>query len=285
MHKGDLKAMLPDADFAFVAREVRLRSGLVLSPDKAYLLDTRLTPLARKEGYEGLADLIAAARLRRDEKLLWAMTDALTTNETFFFRDKTPFEVFRDPIVPSLMSARPQGARLRILCAACSTGQEPYSLAMLLDEMNASGRRVDAEIVAVDLSDRVLEKARQGLYSQFEVQRGLPVTSLVKYFEKTGDLWRISDRLRAMVRFQRFNLLDDVRALGKFDVVFCRNVLIYFDQGSKKQTLERIAGAMADDGFLVLGAAETVMGLTEAFKLSKDRRGLYVRNTAWRQAA
>jgi chemotaxis protein methyltransferase CheR len=275
---------IPDHEFQFIAREVRARSGLVLTPDKAYLLETRLGPLARKEGFATLVEFASAARVRRDERLLWAITDALTTNETFFFRDKTPFDTFREHVVPEL-SQRLKGARARIWCAACSTGQEPYSLAITLQELRSLGRGIDAEIVATDISERVLEKARSGLFSQFEVQRGLPVQHLVKYFEKAGDLWRVNDRTRAMVRFQPHNLLGDARALGRFDVVFCRNVLIYFDPGQKKTSLESIASAMTENGYLFLGAAETTMGVTEAFSAAANLRGLYARNAGWRQAA
>lgn len=276
---------LSDADFQFVSKEIRARSGLVLTPDKAYLLDTRLSPVARKEGYASVQELINATRMRRDERLLWAMTDALTTNETFFFRDKTPFDQFRDAALPELLRKRGAGARLRVWNAACSTGQEPYSLAMLMSELRAIGKGCDMEIVATDISERVLEKARSGLYSQFEVQRGLPIQLLMKYFEKAGDLWRIQDRLRAMVRFQKHNLLEDAMGLGRFDVVFCRNVLIYFDPDAKRRTLEKIAASMPEDGCLFLGAAETTMGITEAFQPAPDRRGLYIRNPAWRRAA
>lgn len=277
--------MLPDAEFSFIAREVKSRSGLVLTPDKAYLLETRLAPIARREGLVGISELIAQARTRRDEKLIWQITDALTTNETFFFRDKTPFDLLRETALPTLLQKRGPKARLRIWCAAASTGQEPYSIAMILDELRASGRGVDAEIVATDISDRVLEKARAGLYSQFEVQRGLPAPLLCRYFEKAGDLWRISDRLRSMVRYQRHNLLEDCRALGRFDIVFCRNVLIYFEPDVKRSALERIASCTAEDGYLLLGAAETVMGITDAFSSIPDRRGLYARNAGWRKAA
>lgn len=277
--------MLADAEFQFIAREIKARSGLVLTQDKAYLLETRLGPIARKEGFKTIAELVLAARAKRDERLMWAMTDALTTNETFFFRDKTPFDTFRDTILPDLMRKRGPNPKLRIWCAAASTGQEPYSLAMLLDEQRSIGRAVDAEIIATDISERVLEKARTGLYSQFEVQRGLPIQMLVKHFERNGDMWRISDRMRAAVRYQKFNLLEDPRALGRFDVVFVRNVLIYFEPTAKKQTLERIASVMPDDGYLLLGAAETVMGVTEAFQGAPNVRSLYQRNAAWKRAA
>jgi chemotaxis protein methyltransferase CheR len=277
--------MLPEAEFAFIAREVRMRSGLVLTPDKSYLLETRLALIMRREGFASLKELAVAARSRRDEKMLWAITDALTTNETFFFRDKTPFDLFRDGVTPSLIKSRGPSPRVRILCAACSTGQEPYSLAMLLDELREQGTPINAEIIGVDISDRVLEKAKSGLYSQFEVQRGLPAKLLVKHFEKVNDMWRISDRIRSAVKFQRFNLLDDLKPLGRFDVVFCRNVLIYFDQPTKKNTLERLAANMPEDGFLLLGAAETMMGVTDAFEGVPERRGLYRRNGRWKASA
>jgi chemotaxis protein methyltransferase CheR len=276
---------LPDHEFQFIVREIRARSGLVLTPDKAYLLETRLAPIARREGFSSVAELVSAARVRRDDRLLWTMTDALTTNETFFFRDKTPFDQLKDSAFPDLMASRSGPLRLRIWCAACSTGQEPYSIAMLLQELRLQGKMIDAEILATDISDRVLEKARAGLYSQFEVQRGLPIQYLVKYFEKAGDLWRINDKTRAMVRFQKHNLLENPAGLGRFDIVFCRNVLIYFDPAAKQKTLEAIANITADDGFLLLGAAETTMGVTDAFLTSSDRRGLYKRNAKWRKAA
>ncbi len=255
---------MADADFAFVAREVKARSGLVLTADKSYLLETRLAPIARKESLASVAELAAAARLRRDERLIWQMTDALTTNETHFFRDRKPFALLRDRIIPELQQARPAG-RLRIWSAATSTGQEAFSLAMLLDDLRAGGRGVDAEIVATDLSERVLEKARAGLYTQFEVQRGLPVRTLIRHFEKVGEFWRIADRIRAMVRFQRFNLLDDLAPLGVFDVVVCRNVLSYFAPETRRQVLERIAAQMTDDGVLLLGATESTVGVSDAF--------------------
>jgi chemotaxis protein methyltransferase CheR len=276
---------LPDHEFQFICREIRARSGLVLTADKAYLLETRLSPIARREGFSSVAELISAARVRRDDRLLWTMTEALTTNETFFFRDKTPFDQLKDVALPGFAASRSGPQRLRIWCAACSTGQEPYSIAMLLQELRSQGKPIDAEIVATDISERVLEKARAGLYSQFEVQRGLPIQYLVKYFEKAGDLWRINDKTRAMVRFQKHNLLENPGALGRFDIVFCRNVLIYFDPQTKQKTLEVIASMTADDGFLLLGAAETTMGVTEAFITSTDRRGIYKRNAKWRRAA
>jgi len=204
----------------------------------------------------------------------------MTTNETFFFRDKVPFDHFRDTIMPEMLKLRAARKSLRIWCAAGSTGQEPYSLAMCLKEMSAalSGWRV--EILATDLSQEVLEKSRTGIYSQFEVQRGLPIQMLVKYFKQIGELWQINPDIRGMVAHRQLNLLHDFGQLGCFDVIFCRNVLIYFDQETKANIFGRLVRSMEPDGFLVLGAAETVVGLTEAFKPIGDRRGLYRPNDA-----
>jgi chemotaxis protein methyltransferase CheR len=209
----------------------------------------------------------------------------MTTNETFFFRDKLPFDHFRDTIMPALIAARAREKRIRIWCTAASTGQEPYSLAMLLKGMGAaiSGYRID--IVATDLSSEILEKAKAGIYTQFEVQRGLAVQLLVKYFDQVGETWQLAPELRSMVQFRPINLLNDFSALGTFDVVFCRNVLIYFDQDTKIAVLDRIAQQMPDDGYLVLGAAETVIGLTGAFKPLADKRGLYVTTSGTKQPA
>lgn len=269
-------------DLEFLAGIVRQRSGLVLTADKGYLLESRLSPVARKEGFNSVEDLVAAVRTRRDERLMWSITDAMTTNETFFFRDKTPFDLFRDQVMPSLLQKKGANGRVRIWCAAASTGQEPYSLAMVLADNAVKYGNMNVEIIGTDISERVLEKAQSGLYTQFEVQRGLPVTALVKYFEKKDDLWRLKSDITSKVKFKKANLLEDFRSLGQFDVVFCRNVLIYFDQPTKRKVLEQMAGCMGDDGYLFLGAAETVMGITDAFQTKADARGLYCRTAGWK---
>jgi len=264
-------------DYDYLRKLLKDRSGLILSADKQYLVESRLTPLARKAGIATLADLVSKIKAN-NERLIVEVVEAMTTNESFFYRDKVPFDHFKDAIMPSLIAARAKERRIRIWCAAASTGQEPYSLAMCLKEMKdkIAGWRVD--IIGTDLSTEVLEKAKAGVYSQFEVQRGLPIQMLVKYFTQTGDTWQISPEIRAMVQYKPLNLLADFAHLGNFDVVFCRNVLIYFDQETKIGVLNRIARMLEGDGFLVLGAAETVVGLTEAFKPMQDRRGLYVPN-------
>jgi chemotaxis protein methyltransferase CheR len=254
---------------------VRKRAGIVLTGDKLYLLESRLAPLARKEGLPSIDDLIHVVRSRREERLINQVVDVMTTSETYFFRDKTPFDHLRDALFPALSGAR-RGGRIRVWCAACSTGQEAYSIAMMLDESPQLTGGVPVEIVATDISDRCLERARQGLFTQFEVQRGLPIQMLMRHFTQQDDHWRISERQRRQVTFRKQNLIDAAYSLGgKFDVVLCRNVITYFDGPTKNAVLERIAQQLNPGGFLILGAAESVVGLTEAFEPSQDRRGLY----------
>jgi chemotaxis protein methyltransferase CheR len=262
-------------DYEYLQRLLKTRSGLALSADKHYLVESRLLPLARKAGLFNLTGLVAKLKRPDAEPLIVEVVEAMTTNESFFFRDKLPFEHFRDTVVPALLAARSATRRIRIWCAAASTGQEPYSLALCLKEMGKDLRGFRIEIVATDLSTEVLEKAKSGIYSQFEVQRGLPVLMLIKYFAQTGEMWQIAPEIRAMVKYLPVNLLHSFSQLGRFDVVFCRNVLIYFDQATKIGVLERIADVTERDGFLVLGGAETVVGLTDRFKPIAGRRGLY----------
>jgi chemotaxis protein methyltransferase CheR len=203
----------------------------------------------------------------------------MTTNESLFFRDIWPFEVLRTKVLPRIVDNRPNRT-IRIWSAACSSGQEPYSISMVLKEQ---ARRMDGwrfEVVATDLSREMLMKAKTGFYTQFEVQRGLPVTMLVKYFKQIGDKWQIDASIRSMVKFCEFNLLNDPRSLGRFDVVFCRNVLIYFDQATKKRVLERISQNMPSDGVLYLGGAETVLGVTDRFQPMPGQRGVYCLSSA-----
>ncbi len=266
-------------DYEYLRKLLRDQSGLDLSTDKQYLIESRLVPLARKAGLPGISDLVQKMK-GGSNALITQVVEAMTTNETFFFRDKVPFDHFRDTIMPELLKLRAARKSLRIWCAAGSTGQEPYSLSMCLKEMSAALTGWRVEIIATDLSQEVLEKSRTGIYSQFEVQRGLPIQMLVKYFKQMGELWQINPDLRAMVAHRQLNLLHDFGQLGSFDVIFCRNVLIYFDQETKANIFGRLARSMEADGFLVLGAAETVVGLTEAFKPIGERRGLYRPNDA-----
>jgi chemotaxis protein methyltransferase CheR len=244
--------MRPD-QFQFMRGFLKERSGLVLGEDKAYLLESRLTPVARKQGLKDLEELIDKVMKGGDAALHMVVTEAMTTNESFFFRDQKPFDLFRDTVMPHLVETRAATKRFRVWSAAASSGQEPYSLAMLLTEA----------------------AAKNGRYSQFEVQRGMPITLLVKYFDKDGDQWQVKPNIKAMVDYKVYNLLHDLTPLGKFDVVFCRNVLIYFDQPTKKMVLENIRKMMPDDGFLFLGGAETVLGITDQFAPVPGLRGIY----------
>lgn len=261
-------------DFDFLAKMLKDRSGLVLTKDKSYLLESRLMPVARKRGYKGLDELVAQLR-KRDEALAVDVTEAMTTNESFFFRDQKPFDQFKQVVLPNLLQTRATKKSFRIWCAAASSGQEPYSLAMILKEEGAKLAGWKTEIVGTDISREILQKARAGLYSQFEVQRGLPIQMLVKYFKKRDDQWEIDPAIRAMVQYKEWNLLGDLSALGSFDVVFCRNVLIYFDQETKGGVLDNISRQMSDDGVLYLGGAETVLGISERFKPIPSQRGVY----------
>jgi chemotaxis protein methyltransferase CheR len=264
-------------DYDYLRKLLKDRSGLVLSDDKQYLIESRLLPLARKAGISGIGELVQKMKSGPDS-LIVDVVEAMTTNETFFFRDKIPFEHFKTTIMPELLRERASRRSLRIWCAASSTGQEPYSLAMMLKEMSAEIAGWRIEIIATDLSQEVLEKSKAGIYSQFEVQRGLPIQLLVRYFKQIGDMWQVNPDVRAMVQFRQLNLLNDFSHLGMFDVIFCRNVLIYFDQETKIAIFNRLLRVHEASGYLLLGAAETVVGLTDAYRPCPDRRGLYVPN-------
>lgn len=265
--------MTPES-FNYLAGLVKARSGIVLTADKGYMLETRLGAMLRREGLAGLDALALRLRGPRAEPLVAEMVEALTTNESSFFRDGKPFEHLKR-LLPRLAAARPPGQAIRIWSAACSSGQEAYSVAMTVAELGAGlgGRRV--EILGTDISREMLDRAKEGVFTQFEVQRGLPVQMLVKHFRQEGGRWRVAPELRAMTRWQAFNLLDDPRGLGRFDVIFCRNVLIYFDAPTKSRVLAALAGQLAADGVVYLGGAETVLGLTERLVPVSGERGVY----------
>lgn len=262
-------------------------AGIVLTTEKAYFIDARLSPVLREEKIASLDELMSRAE-RGDRRLAQRVIDALTTNETFFFRDRAPFDHFRNIMIPELLERRLAGRTLRIWCAACSSGQEPFSLVMMLDEMKAELGGRNVEIHASDISETILDRAKSGTFNQFEVQRGLPTKMLLRHFEKIGENWKISPDVIRRVNFFKFNLLDDPRALGTFDIVFCRNVLIYFDRPTRTKIFERIADRLAPDGYLVLGGAESTFGVTDRFTTHPKERMLQVplaRKTASVQAA
>jgi chemotaxis protein methyltransferase CheR len=266
-------------DYEYLRKLLKERSGLDLSADKQYLVESRLVPLARRVGLAGIPELVRKMKGGADA-LTVDVVEAMTTNETFFFRDKIPFDHMRETILPVLTKARANRRSLRIWSAASSTGQEPYSIAMLLKEAAQALAGWRTEIVASDLSQGVLEKSRAALFSQFEVQRGLPIQMLVKYFTQVGELWQLNADIRGMVQHRQLNLLQDFSHLGMFDVIFCRNVMIYFDQDTKAAIFERLVKQLEPDGMLILGAAESVVGITDAFKPYPEKRGLYQSNPA-----
>ena len=239
-------------------------SGIVLNESKRYLLEMRLKPVAEAHGLASLNQLSQLIRL--DRALRRQTVEAMTTNESLFFRDTSPFEALRATIIPELLERRAQSRRLSIWCAACSSGQEPYSLAMLLAETVPQQDFWKIEILATDISEAMLGRARQGRFMQLEVNRGLPVQSLVKYFERDHLEWVLKPAIRAAVSFRQFNLMDDMRRLGPFDLVLCRNVLIYFDTPLKTKILAGIRFVLAPDGYLLLGSAETVFHLDEHYE-------------------
>ncbi|MBO6892827.1 MAG: protein-glutamate O-methyltransferase CheR [Roseibium sp.] len=273
------------SEFEFLKNFLKTKSGLVLSNDKQYLVESRLQPIARSSKLETLSAVIQTLQRGGNRALETDVIEAMTTNESFFFRDKTPFDHFKDTMLPSLLESRATRRQIKIWCAAASTGQEPYSLGICLKEQASKMAGWRTRILGTDLSQEVLEKAKAGLYSQFEVQRGLPIQMLLKYFEQQGEMWQINPDMRAMVEWRKFNLLDSFTSLGEFDIIFCRNVLIYFDQATKSEILGRLAKSVPDDGFLVLGAAETVVGLTDAFKPVPGKRGLFQKKQAAQASA
>lgn len=270
-------------DFELFSTLVKQRSGLVLTPEKSYLLESRLFPVARKHNMKTIEDVAQALRIKRDEVLMTDITEAMTTNESFFFRDQKPFTLFQKTILPELLASRASRKHIRIWSAAASSGQEAYSLAMICAEEAARLQGWKIDIIGTDLSREMIARAKTGIYSQFEVQRGLPVTYLIKYFQQiTGDKWQIKDNLRQMVQFREANLLTDFGLIGTFDVVYCRNVLIYFDMPTKTKVLNAISAIMPPDGFLLMGGAETVLGVCDKFKPVPGEHGLYTQtaNTA-----
>jgi chemotaxis protein methyltransferase CheR len=274
-----------NTDFAYIATLLKERSGLIVTPEKTYLFETRLLPVARRANLGTLEQLIAAMRTGRNEALIGEVVDAMTTNETSFFRDRHPFEAMKKVLLPGLIERRAAQKHLRIWSAACSTGQEAYSLAMMLRDdfpLLASWR---VEIVGTDISPSVVARAKEGTYSTFEVQRGLPIQLLVKHFDQVGEQWRIKPEIRRMADFRLFNLLGDLAPLGQFDIILCRNVLIYFDLALKARVLDGMHQRLARDGGLILGGAESVFGICDKFTDIAGLRGVYApgatARTAW----
>lgn len=257
-------AVLSRTDFDYLCRIVRDDSAIVLDTDKIYLVETRLLAMVRREGFDEPGAMLAVARTRSD--LRTRLVEAMTTNETSFFRDAHPFQVLRTHIIPERVAARGTDRQLNIWCAACSSGQEPYSLAMLLRENFPDlVRDWTIRIVATDLSGEMLNRARSGTFGQLEINRGLPVRYLVKYFTKSGLEWTIRHDIRGMVEFRSLNLIGPWANMPAFDIVLLRNALIYFDLDARRQILSRMKRLLRPGGWLLLGSAETTMGVDETF--------------------
>lgn len=262
-------------DFKFYQKMLYEKSGLALTAEKTYLLESRLAPIVRNQGLNTLQELTKILKTAPGSTLLRQVIDAMMTNETLFFRDQKPFTQFRTAVLPALLKSRLGKKSLKIWSAACSTGQEPYSVAMILQEDLPILKDWSIDFLATDISDAALSHARKAEYNQFEIQRGLPINMVMKYFKQDGSIWALDKKIRDMIRFESFNLLERMDRFGTFDVVFCRNVLIYFDEETKKRVLSNLVKKLAPDGFLFLGGSETVIGLCPDLKGLSGCPGLY----------
>lgn len=264
------------ADFDFVRELVYQRSAIVLDPGKEYLVQARLLNVAQNQGCSSLGELVSRLRTQPVGDLQQKVIEAITTNETSFFRDFYPFEALRKVVVPELLSKRSADPRLTIWCGAASTGQEPYSLAITFREHFPSLAKTNLRIIATDINTEVLEQARQGIYSQMEVNRGLPATLLVRYFDKVGTSWQVKEEIRKMVEFRTCNLIGQWPVLPPLDIVMLRNVLIYFDTDTKKLILSKARKILRPDGVLFLGGAESTLSLDDTFeRISLERTTAY----------
>lgn len=261
----------------YLRRLVHTRAALVIDEDKDYLLRSRLEPVAKRVGLADIDALVAELRRERSPELVVDVVEALTTNETYFFRDQHPFEALRQHILPALARTRSTSRVIRIWCAAASTGQEPYSVAMTVLDALPDASLWTIDIVATDINRTVLERARRGVYKQHEVDRGLPPEVRGRWFERCGQEWSVRSEVQRCVRFEALNLLDPWPWREGFDVVFMRNVLIYFDVATKRGLLSRVREHLAPDGVLFLGSTETTLNLDDAFVPVRDRGSLYFR--------
>lgn len=268
--------MTPD-DFAFVCRLVRDRSAVVLEPGKEYLVESRLAPVVRAHNLDSIGALVARLRSPAEQVLRTRVVEAMVTTETSFFRDATPFEGLRNVVLPGLIAARASERRLNIWSTACSSGQEAYSVAITIRDHFPDLASWQVSILATDISADILVRARDGLYTQVEANRGLPAAALVKHFRQEGTCWRVSDAVRRAVEFRELNLVRPWPVMSRMDVIFLRNVMIYFDADTKKAILGRVARLLRPDGYLVLGAAETTLNLTDAFRRVDALKGGFYR--------
>ena len=264
MHSQTSISQIHPDNYRFLQEHIYSQVGIVLEEDKHYLFESRLAPIIRRLGLGTIDDLCALLKATCQAEISRQVVEAMTTNETYFFRDPAQYEAIRTVLLPRLIEERRDTKRLRFWSAAASTGQEAYSLAMRLVEAGLSDWNI--QILATDFSSKVLERARSGKYQQIEVNRGLPAALLVKYFRQSGAEWQLSDQVRRMVVFETIDLRSSMRALGPFDLVFCRNVMIYFDTQTKKNILKQLHGTMFRGGWLMLGGVETAFGVEEIFE-------------------
>jgi len=257
-------AVINPKNYKFLLEHVYSHTGIVLEGDKRYLFECRLAPIVRRLGLESIDDLCSLIQSSRQPEVSHQVVEAMTTNETYFFRDPSHYEAIRTVLLPRLVNERRDTKRLRFWSAASSTGQEAYSLAMLLIEEGLSHWNI--QILGTDFSSQALERARSGKYQQIEVNRGLPASLLIKHFRRSGTVWQLDDRVCRMVRFETIDLRNNMRALGPFDLVFCRNVMIYFDAETKKNILKELHGTLFRGGWLLLGGIETAFGIDEYFE-------------------
>ena len=269
-------AMSPQS-YSYICELVRARSAIVLDAGKEYLVESRLIPYARTAGFASIDELAAAMERTPFGAMHRGAIEAMTTNETSFFRDIHPFDTLRTEVIPEIMARRSAERTLNFWCAAASTGQESYSVAMLLREHFPALKDWKLHFLATDLSTATLAKARSGRYSQLEVNRGLPAPLLVKYFTKVGMEWQVNDDIRGMVEFRELNLIERWPAMPKCDIVFMRNVLIYFDVEVKRQILANVRSVMDPNGYLLLGSAETTMAIDDKFERVQMGRGVTYR--------
>jgi chemotaxis protein methyltransferase CheR len=256
--------------------KLQKETGIIISKEKTYLIETRLYPITKKNNYKNIDEVLTKIRKGLYRNLMQEVFDSMTTNETSFFRDKRPFEIFEEVSIPELIEKNKRTKKLKIWSAACSSGQEAYSLAMILDR-NPLIRSWDIKIIATDISQTIINKAKQGIYSQFEVQRGIPTKDLLKYFYKEGKDWVVKDFLKKNIQFEVGNIFHPRSYIRNFDVVFCRNALIYFDKEDKQKAIDNISYSLVQNGHFYIGGAETILGKSDSLKLRKEHHGLYTK--------
>ncbi|QNL18086.1 protein-glutamate O-methyltransferase CheR [Hyphobacterium sp. CCMP332] len=277
--------MLDAAAIKTISEEARRRAGIAIPQAQTYLVEARLAPVARSEGYDSQADLVRALESSKDDRLWRRVVESLADHETWFFRDPAPLDHFMADILPVLARVKARKAPIRILCAGCGTGQEAWSLAILLEEQKARLGAMDIEIVGTDISRRAIERAQSAAYSQFEVQRGLSIHRLIEHFEPHGQQWVLKDSIKRWVRFERGNILRPSEGLGTFDIIFCRNVLSGLTLDARRHSLRMISELSGPAGYLVLGQGETIAGAGEYYRAMSGARSVYARTMETAQQA